>query len=163
MVINHNLKRLKSTIFVLISALLLIVYFNKISNADIKPNDKFSPQEVVEIQLTSLQNNSINNLGIYQCWLFAHPDNKKYTGPLDRFTSMIESKPYDVLLNSFHFKTKLIFQNKNDAKVEVLLDSKNKNKYKILWSLSKSKISNECRNCWMTIGVSQPYNLGPII
>ena len=82
MVINHNLKRLKSTIFVLISALLLIVYFNKISNADIKPNDKFSPQEVVEIQLTSLQNNSINNLGIYQCWLFAHPDNKKYTGPL---------------------------------------------------------------------------------
>ena len=39
----------------------------------------------------------------------------------------------------------------------------NKNRYKILWILSKSNISKKCTNCWMTIGVSQPQNLGPII
>ena len=133
MVLIHNLKRLKSTIFVLISTLLLIVNFNKISNADIKPNDKFSPQEVVEIQLTSLQNNSNNNLGIYQCWLFAHPDNKRYTGPLERFTSMIESNPYDVLLNSFHFKTKLILRISGKPKLNFLRS--------FLWKISNKNIS----------------------
>ena len=76
---------------------------------------------------------------------------------------MIRSNPYDVLLGSLFFETKLISKNQTEAKVEVCLDGKNKNRYKILWILSKSKISTECTNCWMTTGVSQPQNLGPII
>jgi len=95
--------------------------------------------------------------------LFAHPENKKYTGPIRKFVSMIRSTPYDILLESLFFETKLISKNQTEAKVEVFLDGKNKNRYKILWILSKSNISKECTNCWMTIGVSQPQILGPII
>ena len=84
-------------------------------------------------------------------------------GPLGRFVSMIRSNPYDILLGSLFFETKLISKNQTEAKVEVFLDGKNKNRYKILWILSKSNISKECTNCWMTTGVSQPQNLGPII
>ena len=157
------LKRPKTTILTLILCSLFIFNFKSLLFAEIRPNDKFSPLEVVDIQLTSLQSNSNDNKGIYQCWLFAHPENKKYTGPLGRFVAMIRSNPYDVLLGSLFFETKLISKNQTEAKVEVFLDGKNKNRYKILWILSKSNISKECTNCWMTTGVSQPQNLGPII
>ena len=36
-----------------------------------------------------------------QTWEFAHPDNKKNTGPLDRFKTMIKGKSYNILLGSF--------------------------------------------------------------
>lgn len=162
MVINHNLKRLKSTIFVLISALLLIVYFNKISNADIKPNDKFSPQEVVEIQLTSLQNNSINNLGIYQCWLFAHPENKKYTGPFDNFKRMISDTSYKILLNSTKFKIRLLDENQEMAKYSVDVDAYDNKRYNLSWVLERAKLDQNCKNCWMTTSVTQPQFIGQL-
>ena len=129
----------------------------------IKPAENLSAYDVIKIQLEALKNNDDNDTGIKQTWLFAHPENKKYTGPLGRFVSMIRSNPYDVLLGSLFFETKLISKNQTEAKVEVFLDGKNKNRYQILWILSKSNISEECTNCWMTIGVSQPQNLGPII
>ena len=157
------LKRLKTIILTPILFVLFIFNFEKLSFAEIKPNDKFSPLEVVDIQLTSLQSNSNDNKGIYQCWLFAHPENKKYTAPLVRFVAMLRSYPYDVVLGSLFFETKLISKNQTEAKVEVFLDGKNKNRYKILWILRKSNISKECTNCWMTTGVSQPQNLGSII
>ena len=116
------LKRLKTISLTIIFSSLFIFNFENLSFAEIKPNDKFSPLEVVEIQLTSLQSNSNDNKGIYQCWLFAHPENKKYTGPLGRFVAMIRSNPYDVLLGSLFFETKLISKNQTEAKVEVFLD-----------------------------------------
>ena len=158
-----NLIKLKGS-SILFKIFFVIIYsLSHSAHSDIKPNDKFSAIEVVEIQLTSLQSNKNDNLGIYQCWLFAHPENKKYTGPFNRFITMIKSKPYNVLLNSKFFKAKLIYKNKFESQIEVFLDSKDKNKYKILWTLKKSNINEECRNCWMTIGVTQPLNLGPII
>ena len=154
------LKRLKIFTFTTILSILFVLNFENVSFAEISPNDKFSPLEVVDIQLTSLQSNTSDNKGIYQCWLFAHPENKKYTGPLGRFISMIKSNPYDILLESLFFETKLLSKNQTEAKVEVFLDGKNKNRYKILWTLSKSNTSKKCTNCWMTIGVSKPQNLG---
>ena len=87
--------------------LFLITYFifilTNVSKAisDVLPNDIFSSEEVVELQMNSLQTNSkINNSGIYQCWLFAHPENKKYTGPYNNFKRMISDTSYKILLNS---------------------------------------------------------------
>ena len=55
------------------------------------------PYDVVKIQLEALKNNNDNDAGIKQTWLFAHPDNKKMTGPYERFRIMI----YDVHYRSF--------------------------------------------------------------
>ena len=77
----------------------ILIYFlsSSISQADlIKPNNNIEPYQVVKIQLESLQNNnspSIDN-GIEQTWEFAHPSNKKNTGPLDRFKVMLKGKAY---------------------------------------------------------------------
>ncbi len=126
------------------------------------PNDKFSASEVVEIQLMSLQSNSDQNQGIYQCWIFAHPNNKKYTGPFTTFVSMIKNKPYNILLNSKFFKIKVLSENKKKARIEVLLDSNNNRRYKIFWHLGKTTIDSKCQNCWMTLGVTQPFDMGVI-
>ena len=138
-----------------------MTFFKNLS-ADILPNDKFSSSDVVEIQLMSLQSNSENDDGIYQCWIFAHPENKKYTGPFKYFSKMIKNKTYDQLLNSKFFKTKVLFENENNARIEVLLDSKNNRRYKIFWHLGRAKLNLECQNCWMTLGVTQPFDMGII-
>ena len=50
------------------------------------PHPALSPAEVVVIQLDALQANAAeNDAGIAQAWAFAHPDNKRMTGPLPRF------------------------------------------------------------------------------
>ena len=60
--------------YLLILTLSLFVFNNNKALSNVLPNDIFSAIEVVELQMTSLQTNSkINNEGIYQCWLFAHP------------------------------------------------------------------------------------------
>ena len=138
------------------------LFFSKKIFADILPNDKFSASEVVEIQLMSLQSNSDQNKGIYQCWIFAHPNNKKYTGPFTTFVSMIKNKPYNILLNSKFFKIKVLSENKKKARIEVLLDSNNNRRYKIFWHLGKTTIDSKCQNCWMTLGVTQPFDMGVI-
>ncbi len=138
------------------------LFLSKKIIADIMPNDKFSASEVVEIQLMSLQSNSNQNQGIYQCWIFAHPNNKKYTGPFTTFVSMIKNKPYNILLNSKFFKIKVLSENKKKARIEVLLDSNNNRRYKIFWHLGRTTIDSKCQNCWMTLGVTQPFDMGVI-
>ena len=64
-----------------------------ISRAEIlKPSSGIKPVEVVRIQLTGLQQNDLEfkDSGIAPTWTFAHPNNKKVTGPLDNFKTMIK-------------------------------------------------------------------------
>ena len=75
---------------------------------------------------------------------------------------MIKNKPYDQLLNSKFFKTKLLLENKKEARIEVLLDSKNNRRYKIFWYLGRINLNTKCQNCWMTLGVTQPFDIGII-
>ena len=113
---------------------LLIYTFNlQLSAADIiEPNSNIEPFQVIKIQLKSLQKNnspSIDN-GIEQTWEFAHPNNKKNTGPLDRFKSMLKSKSYKVLLD--HLDHEIIQEYITDsvASFEVRVLGKDKSYYK---------------------------------
>ena len=49
----------------------------------IKPRSDIRPAEVIGIQLSGLQKNDykFKDSGIEQTWNFAHPNNKKVTGP----------------------------------------------------------------------------------
>ena len=55
-----------------------------------KPTPDIKPEDVVKIQLSSLMNNNqpYLNAGIEQTWEFAHPSNRAFTGPIQRFTRM---------------------------------------------------------------------------
>ena len=68
-----------------INILIIILFCTSISKAELlKPNESILPSEVVKIQLTGLQKNDLNfkDSGIEQTWNFAHPNNKRVTGPL---------------------------------------------------------------------------------
>ena len=85
------------------------------TKADIvKPNDKIEPNQVVKIQLKSLKNNDLpsKDNGINQTWEFAHPNNQKITGPLERFKTMIKGESYQMLLN--HLDHKIVQINISD-------------------------------------------------
>ena len=136
--------------FLILFVSLFFLNFNK-AYSDVLPNDIFSSAEVVELQMTSLQTNSkINNLGIYQCWLFAHPENRKYTGPFTNFKSMISDTSYNVLLNSLKFRTTLLSKNEKITKFSVDVDAYDNKRYNLTWVLEKTYLNKDCMNCWMT-------------
>ena len=149
--------------------LFLITYFifilTNVSKAisDVLPNDIFSSVEVVELQMNSLQTNSkINNSGIYQCWLFAHPENKKYTGPYNNFKRMISDTSYKILLNSTKFKISLLNKNQEMAKYSVDVDAYDNRRYNLNWVLERANLDQNCKNCWMTTSVTQPQFIGQL-
>ena len=148
-------------LFIIFSLFLIIKNDKAFSN--VLPNDMFSASEVIELQMSALQTNSIsNNSGIYQCWLFAHPENKKYTGPFSNFKNMIANTSYRILLNSVKFKTNLLSKINNVIKFSVEVDAYDNKRYKLIWVLEKAKINDKCVNCWMTTSVTQPKYIGQL-
>ena len=149
--------------FFIITLLTVMTIYIKKATSDVLPNDLFTSIEVVELQMSSLQTNTKNNnSGIYQCWLFAHPENKKYTGPFNNFKRMISDTSYKILLNSNKFKVKLLNENKNNATYSVNVDAYDNKRYNLTWVLEKASISQDCKNCWMTTSVTQPQFIGQL-
>ena len=128
----------------------------------LKPNKKLEPYDVVKIQLEALKNNNEKDNGIKQTWLFAHPNNKKITGPYERFRVMIYGQQYKFLINHSSHKIKLVA---NDLKtfvyrIEILSASKQLFFYE--WHVQKGS-DETCKKCWFTSAVSQPFDQGNTI
>ena len=128
----------------------------------IKPAENLSAYDVIKIQLNALKNNDDDDTGIKQTWLFAHPDNKKITGPYERFRIMIYGAQYRSLLNHSSHKINLIMNtpNKHIFKIEILAKDKKLLFYE--WHVQKASEKN-CKDCWFTSGVSMPMDQGNTI
>ncbi len=139
---------------------IFFVGFVSSANAEIiKPAENLSAYDVIKIQLNALKNNDDKDNGIKQTWIFAHPDNKKMTGPYPRFRIMLYDVHYRILLNHFSHKIDLITntENKFVYGVKVLTDEKKQFFYE--WHVSKGNEEN-CTNCWFTTAVSMPLDQG---
>jgi len=151
----------------IIYKILLIFFLSfSVSKADlIKPNNNIEPHQVVVIQLKSLQENNIPNTdnGIEQTWEFAHPNNQKNTGPLERFKVMIKGKSYGVLLNHLDHKVVEINSSNLTALFEVIVLAKDKAFYKFNWTVEKYTAEGPLKGCWLTTMVSAPKSLGSSI
>jgi hypothetical protein len=147
--------------------ILIIIFFN-IANflyADnIQPAKNLSAYDVVKIQLNALKNNneSKKNDGIKQTWIFAHPENKKFTGPYERFEKMILSNQYKILLNHVSHKISLMANSEDNYIYNIELITKNKKIVFYEWHLEKGT-SEKCNSCWFTTIVLPPVNIGNII
>ena len=151
--------------FKIFKILFLIVLSLKtqFSNAEIlKPNISILPSQVVKIQLSSLQNNNSPNIdsGILQTWEFAHPKNKSFTGPYDKFKNMIKKDSYSILINHKSHEVKEMFKNENVATYEVVILGKDKKFYKFKWQVEKYNKEGPLKNCWLTTAVLAPKVLG---
>ena len=143
-----------------IIAILLITFFSSSLHAElIKPNKELDPYDVVKIQLNALQDNDDKDNGIKQTWYFAHPDNKKYTGPYDRFKVMLYGEQYKYLINHYSHKIKLISNSPNTYIYRIEILSLEKKLFFYEWHVQKGS-DDDCKNCWFTSAVSQPMDQG---
>ena len=131
----------------------------------IKPNIEIEPDQVVQIQLNGLMKNDEPNLdnGIKQTWEFAHPLNKKYTGPLPRFINLLKSESYKMLINHLDSEIIEVFKSSNQYGFEITILGNDKKYYKFQWLVEKYYDEGPLKNCWLTTSVSNPVSLGSSI
>ena len=146
--------------FIPIFFISLLINFSAFADL-IKPSADIKSKEVISIQLKALMNNNspYQDAGISQTWEFAHPQNRKYTGPLSNFIAMMKSDLYAPMLN--HSSHNIIFVSENDkvGNYFVELTDKIGNKFGFTWTVRRVLIEGIFKNCWMTSSVSQPLPL----
>tara|TARA_Y100001970_G_scaffold107182_1_gene134116 strand:- start:888 stop:1373 length:486 start_codon:yes stop_codon:yes gene_type:complete len=146
--------------------ILIFFLFLRPSLADIiKPNLNIEPQQVIKIQLSALMKNDnpYKDRGIIQTWEFAHPDNQKMTGPLERFKNMIKTDSYSMLLNHSSHEISEVYMSNKVATFEVIVMDREKKYYKFKWQVEKYNGEGVLKDCWLTSAVSQPIPVGSSI
>ena len=129
----------------------------------ILPSSDLSAQEVVEIQLLGLQSGKTDkSAGIEQVWIFAHPDNKRATGPLQKFATLFDVPAYAPLLGHLNY---VINDNRFDggvARFALTVLARDGKSYGYLWVLRQASLSGDKtasgqqETVWMTTAVSAP-------
>ena len=148
------------------SVIIIFLFNSSILKADLQaPNNLIMPNEVIKIQLVGLMNNDKNfkDSGIEQTWNFAHPENKKYTGPLPHFKMMIKGKSYQMLLNHLSHTITEVGRSDKWAQFEVIILDKEKIYHKFNWQVEKYTMDGPLKDCWLTTMVSSPIPLGSSI
>ena len=151
---------------IIFKVLILFIITASISKAEIlKPESGIKPIEVVKIQLTGLQKNDLNfkDSGIEQTWNFAHPNNKKVTGPLANFKRMLKGDSYQMMINHLSHTITQLGSTDKWAQFEVIILDKNKIYHKFNWQVEKFTEEGDLKDCWLTSMVSNPIQLGSSI
>ena len=146
--------------------LIFLFIFSTSSNAELlNPNSNIKPKEVIEIQLTGLQKNDskFKDSGIEQTWNFAHPNNKRVTGPLSNFKMMLKSDSYGMMINHLSHTITELGSSDKWAQFEVIILDKNKIYHKFNWQVEKYTLDGSLKDCWLTTMVSSPISLGSSI
>jgi len=146
----------------IIITITFIILFSTSLLAEIKkPTPDIKPEDVIKIQLSSLMKNNepYLNAGIEQTWEFAHPSNRSFTGPIQRFTQMMYAPSYGVMLNHKKHDILEVKIDKNIAYFFIELTSIDGKMFGFRWTLEKVKEEGAFKDCWMTTSVSTPMPL----
>ena len=150
-------------IFKVLILLLITISFSKAEL--LNPSSTITPKEVVKIQLSGLQQNDLEfkDSGIEQTWNFAHPNNKKVTGPLNNFKRMIKGASYQMMIDHLSHTITEVGSSNKSAQFEVIILDKNKIYHKFNWQVEKYTEEGSLKDCWLTTMVSSPIPLGSSI
>ena len=135
----------------------------------VRPDPSIAPAEVVAIQLMGLKNNDLveTDFGIRQTWSFAHPKNRKVTGPFPRFAQMLKGPGYSVLLNHKSHEIRNgsrapKAKTNNDEisrQFDVFMETAKGDILYFSWIVQKVA-TGQFKDCWMTVSVSAPRPAG---
>ena len=127
----------------------------------LQPDPAFSPKKVVSIQLKALQRNDTPeaDAGIRQTWAFAHPDNRRITGPYPRFERMIKMPSYEILLGHRKHLIEKVEQTDGVARFAVTVTAENGKVYGYQWEVRKIEAGDNA-GAWATTAVSPPMDAG---
>ena len=151
---------------IIFKVLILLLITSTFSNAELlNPNSNIKPKEVIKIQLNGLKQNDskFKDSGIEQTWNFAHPNNKKVTGPLGKFKRMIKGASYQMMINHLSHTITEVGSSDKRAQFEVIILDKNKIYHKFNWQVEKYTLEGALKDCWLTTIVSNPIPLGSSI
>ena len=163
---EKNFWKTSRQLLAIYKVILITLFATSTSYAElVKPNNGIEPYQVVKIQLRSLKENDNpkKDNGIEQTWEFAHPNNQKNTGPLDRFKTMIKGKSYKMLLNHLEHKVVEVKSSDLTALFAVTVLDKDKTYYQFNWTVEKYTKEGPLKGCWLTTMVSAPMPLGSSI
>ncbi len=127
-----------------------------------EPSPRFTPEDVIRIQIGALSAEGDVRTRIENCYRFASPANRSYTGPLARFAGMVQSPSYAALLNAKHFLVGRASQDNGEARL--LLTVVDGNGELSVFRCFLSKQTNvEFAGCWMTdavipVGIANPLD-----
>ena len=139
---------------------LFILPFQVWASYDIEnayPEPKLKPNDVVRLQLLAMQQNDDSDFGIEVTFRFASPANKKQTGPLKRFISLVRNPSYRPLLNHINATFLELTVEEVFAVQDVIITTSNGERigYRFRLSIQKGPL---CPGCWMTDSVI-PYKV----
>lgn len=154
---------LQVIMLVVIATIIVAVLFmvGLSSRADDSLDPMLSPEAAVHIQLRALQNNDVPlpDSGIRKAWAFAHPANKRLTGPLPKFIAMIKQPAYAMLLNHQNHEIKVLEQSDSIAVFAIRVTANDGLVYLCRWQVAPVS-GGENDGAWLTIGVSPPLAVG---
>lgn len=127
----------------------------------LQPDPAFSPKKVVSIQLNALKRNDTPeaDAGIRQTWAFAHPANRRVTGPYPQFKRMIEMPSYAPLLGHRRHLIEKVAQGEDVARFAVTVTARNGKVYAYQWEVRKIAEGADA-GAWATTAVSPPMDAG---
>lgn len=127
----------------------------------LQPDPAFSPKKVVSIQLKALKRNDTPeaDAGIRQTWAFAHPANRRVTGPYPRFERMIRMPSYAPLLGHRRHLIEKVAESEDVARFAVTVTAGNGKVYGYQWEVRKIAEGVHA-GAWATTAVSPPMDAG---
>jgi hypothetical protein len=119
-----------------------------------QPSPDLSPEEVVRLQVEALQHNDEPHpdAGIEAAFRFASPENKRATGPLDRFTEMVKGPVYGAMLGFERAEYGEMRVEGDQAAQRITLVQPDGQRVSYVFGLSKQS-GGEYDGCWMTDSV----------
>ena len=135
---------------------LFILPFQLWASYDIEnayPEPELKPNDVVRLQLLAMQQNDDSDFGIEVTFRFASPANKKQTGPLKRFISLVRNPSYRPLLNHINATFIELTVEEDFAVQDVIITTSNGERigYRFRLSIQKGPLYP---GCWMTDSVT---------
>jgi hypothetical protein len=122
---------------------------------DLVPKPELSPEQVVQYQVTALQQNDDqkSDAGIERAFRFASPSNRRATGPLEHFAQVLKGPVYAPMLNNRSSSIVGSEVKDNQATVVVKIVAINGANVTYVFALTKQS-EGDYKNCWMTDGVA---------
>ena len=109
-------------------------------------------EEVLNLIFDSYKNFSNNpEKAVDTIWGFAHEDNKKITGPKERFSQMLVSEPYDSIIDLKEYSYEVIYENETNIHYEVKVLAKTNSYFVITWVFERTECPNLEEQCWLLL------------
>ena len=114
------------------------------------PDPTYDPEAVIDIQLTALADNDepVENAGIKTAYNFASLGNRRATGPLPRFISMVEGRRYAPMIDHTEAVTGPVERDGRRATRRVTLTGPDGRT--VTYRFEVSRADNDC---WLTDAV----------